>query len=87
MSQFLKIASGTYNLEIPYDRPPILSVYKTAKVNKYIIDLLDALSTSDYPQLSGRLSDIIMTGHGTIVSREVDRYAGDIENALPVFYK
>lgn len=44
MSQFLKICSGTYNLEIPDERETIIPKYKLAKLSKYIRGVLNALS-------------------------------------------
>lgn len=45
MSQFLKITSGTYNLDIPSGNEPFISRYKLAKLNNYIRGILNALST------------------------------------------
>lgn len=70
-SQFLKITSGTYNLEPAEDRESILSKYKTGKVNNYIIGLLKTLSEHEYPQLKNRVSEIILKSSDIIFSNGI----------------
>lgn len=54
VSQFLKISSGTYNLERPELMEPVIPRYKLAKLNGYIRGLLSALAAEEYPQLKNR---------------------------------
>ena len=44
MSQFLKISSGTYNLDLPKDHEDVISRFKLAKITTYIRGLMNALS-------------------------------------------
>ena len=87
MAQFLKITSGTYNLDLSITNLPVLSRYKLGKVSRYILDLLDGLSHHEYPHLKGRVPDIIMKSTDVILSRGLAQCEKELENGLPRYYK
>ena len=87
ISQFLKISSGTYNLEFPYEREPIISRYKLGKINNYILGLLNALSAHEYKQFENRVCDIIMRAPDIILSRNISEHSKDIQATIPNYYK
>ena len=71
-SQFLKISSGTYNLELSRDRQTIIPRLKLAKLNSYIRGIMSALSHQEYEHLRNRISDLILRSETVIINNSVE---------------